>query len=89
MRLSSISIHVTLLYYPATLARPIDALFIHAPMTMLLAVLFELDWLHNGFVAVNWVIKNEEQWGRYTWPAVGLVAAVNVITAGWEGVKRQ
>ncbi|WRT66802.1 uncharacterized protein IL334_003765 [Kwoniella shivajii] len=83
-----ISIHFTLLYYPVTLRRPIDAIFIHAPMTMFLAILFELDWLHNGFVALGWFIKTETAREKYTWQAVAAVAAVNVITAVWAGVKR-
>lgn len=66
-----------------------DALFIHAPMTMLLAILFELDWLHNGFIALGWTIEEKAQRGQWTWPAVGLIAAVNLLSAIWEGVRRQ
>ncbi|WVR04924.1 hypothetical protein IAU60_001936 [Kwoniella sp. DSM 27419] len=84
----SLSIHITLLYYPVTLKRPIDALFIHAPMTMFLAILFELDWMHNGFIALGWDIQEKHDWGRYTWQAVAVVAAVNVVTALWAGYKR-
>ncbi|WVQ77934.1 hypothetical protein IAT38_000014 [Cryptococcus sp. DSM 104549] len=83
-----LSIHFTLLYYPPTLKRPVDALFIHAPMTMFLAILFELDWLHSGFISLNWVIKHEESRGKYTWQAVACVAAVNVVAALWSGAKR-
>lgn len=86
---ASISIHITLLSYPATLARPLDALFIHAPMTMLLAILFELDWLHSGFIALGWVIKDETKWSKWLWPAVGGVMGVNLVTAIWEGITRQ
>ncbi|OCF72199.1 hypothetical protein I204_07464 [Kwoniella mangroviensis CBS 8886] len=83
-----LSIHITLLYYPVTLKRPIDAIFIHAPMTMFLAILFELDWLHNGFVALGWFIKEETAREKYTWQAVGAVAGVNAVAAIWAGVKR-
>ncbi|WWC69795.1 uncharacterized protein I206_103738 [Kwoniella pini CBS 10737] len=83
-----LSIHITLLYYPVTLKRPIDALFIHAPMTMFLAILFQLDWMHNGFVALGWFIKEETAREKYTWQAVGAVAAVNFISAIWAGIKR-
>ena len=58
-------------------------------MTMLLAILFELDWLHNGFIALGWVIESREEMGKYTWTAVGCIAAVNVISAIWEAVRRQ
>jgi hypothetical protein len=86
---SSLSIHVTLHQYPSTLKRPMDALFIHAPMTLLLAILFQLDWLHNGFIALGWVIKKEKYWSKWLWPAVAGVGGVNVITALWAGFTRQ
>lgn len=57
-------------------------------MIMLTAILFELDWLHNGFVALDWIIEERKQRGKYTWPAVGGVAAVNLITAIFEGVRQ-
>ncbi|RSH95706.1 hypothetical protein EHS25_000798 [Saitozyma podzolica] len=84
-----ISIHATLRFYPLTLKRPMDALFIHAPMVLLLAILFELDWLHNGFIALGWVIKDEYRWGKWTWHAVISVGAVNIVAAIWEGITRQ
>ena len=87
--IDSLSIHVTLYNYPSTLKRPMDALFIHAPMTLLLAILFELDWLHNGFIALGWVIKKEKYWSKWLWPAVAGVGGVNVITALWAGFTRQ
>ena len=85
----SFSIHFKLLRYPPTLSRPIDTAFIHAPMSLLLVILFELDWLHNGFIALGWGNKNEDMWAKYTWQAVGFVGGVNLIMAIWEGIKRQ
>ncbi len=58
-------------------------------MTMLLAILFELDWIHNGFIALGWVIEEKKEMGKWTWPAVGFVFAVNIVGAIWEGVRRQ
>ncbi|OWT41607.1 hypothetical protein J008_00882 [Cryptococcus neoformans] len=86
--LNVLSIHMTLLYYPPTLKRPMDAIFIHAPMTMFLAILFQLDWLHSGFIAVGWIIKDESKWGKYTWQAVACVASVNIVSALWAGARR-
>ncbi|ORY32107.1 hypothetical protein BCR39DRAFT_524185 [Naematelia encephala] len=83
-----LSIHLTLLMYPPTLRRPIDALFIHAPMTMLLAILLELDWMHNGFVALGWDIREEKSREKYTWQAVACIAAVNIVVALWAGFRR-
>ncbi|KAL7422087.1 hypothetical protein Q5752_002730 [Cryptotrichosporon argae] len=84
-----LSIHLTLLPYPPTLRRPLDALFVHAPITLFLAFLLELAWLHNGFVALGWVIRDEHLWSRWTWQAVASVAAVNFVTAIWEAFTRQ
>ena len=86
---SSLSIHLTLLKYPPTLSRPLDTVLIHAPTTLLLAILFELDWLHNGFIALGWVTETRKDWGRHTWQAVIGIAAVNVIVALWAGFRRQ
>lgn len=58
-------------------------------MTMLLAILFELDWLHNGFIALGWVIKDETKWSKWLTPAVASIFSVNVVVAIWEGITRQ
>jgi hypothetical protein len=84
-----LSIHITLYQYPSTLKRPMDAIFIHAPMTLLLAILFQLDWLHNGFIALGWVIEKKKYWGKWLIPAVAGVGSVNVVTALWAGFTRQ
>jgi hypothetical protein len=55
---------------------------------MLLAILFELDWLHNGFIALDWVMENRHDRDRYTWQAVGFVLGVNVVSAIYEGIRR-
>ncbi|ODN99320.1 hypothetical protein I350_07487 [Cryptococcus amylolentus CBS 6273] len=86
--LNILSIHLTLLPYPPTLKRPLDALFIHAPMTMFLAILFQVDWIHTGFIAMGWVTSGKESWGRWTWQAVGCVAGTQVVSAIWSGIRR-
>ena len=65
-----------------------DALFIHAPMTLFLAVLFELDWMHTGFIALGWVIKDDHHRLKWTWQAVIAIASTNVVAAIWAGVRR-
>ena len=85
----SLTIHLTLLKYPQTLKRPMDTILIHAPTTLLLAILFELDWLHNGFIAMGWVTETRKDWGTHTWQAVIGIASVNVIVALWAGFRRQ
>lgn len=44
-------------YPPSPRHRPLDALFIHAPMTLFFVVLWTADWIHNGFVALNWLSR--------------------------------
>jgi hypothetical protein len=80
---------LTLLKYPPTYHRPLDTIFIHAPISLLFAILFELDWLHNGFIALGWDIKDQHMWTKYTWQAVGSLAGVNFVMALWEGITRQ
>jgi hypothetical protein len=58
-------------------------------MTMLLAILFELDWLHSGFLAMGWVIRKEKFWSKWLLPAVIGVGSVNIVTAIWAGITRQ
>lgn len=84
---NSISIQVTLLPYPASLRHPVDALFVHAPIILLSVILFELDWLHTGFIALDWVVEDKAKWAKWTWQAVGAIGAVNLIMAIWEGVR--
>lgn len=84
-----LSIHITLFRFPSTLTRPIDAVFIHGPMTMLLAILFELDWAHNGFITLGWIIADENHSGGRLSAAIGVILATNGITAIWEGFTRQ
>jgi len=86
--LNVLSIAITLIPYPPTLSRPIDALFIHAPITLLLAILFLLDWLSCGFIALGWIIEEKGKMGKWTWQAVGGVAGVNFVAAIWEMVQR-
>ena len=55
---------------------------------MLLAILFELDWIHNGFIALDWVMESRHDRDRYTWQAVGLVLGTNIVSAIYEGIRR-
>ena len=71
------------------MSRPLDTIFIHAPMALLLAILFELDWVHNGFIALNWRIHDGDDREKYTWQAVAFIAGVNVVAALWEGIRLQ
>ena len=83
-----------MLKYPPTLARPVDTILIHAPTTLLLAILLQLDWIHNGFIALKWIIhdqggKHFEAMSKHVWQAVIVVAAVNVVVAIYTGIRRQ
>lgn len=84
-----ISIHLTLTQYPPSLKHPFDAIFIHGSISLLTAMLFQLTWLHVGFVGLDWVIESKKHWHRYRWEATISIAVVNVITAIWEGATSQ
>lgn len=85
----SVSIHITLQYYPPTFKHPFDATFIHLQIAMFAAVLFSFAWMHNGFIGLDWVIEKRKDLGKWTWPAVGVIAGVNTITCIWELATRQ
>lgn len=86
--MSSLSILITLIPYQPTFSRPLDALFIHAPTLLLTAVLFNLDWLHNGLIALGWVFEERKDQVRHIWPVIGALVGVNVIMAIYEGVTQ-
>lgn len=56
---------------------------------MFAAVLFSFAWMHNGFIGLDWVIEKRKDLGKWTWPAVGVIAGVNTITCIWELATRQ
>ncbi|WOO78491.1 uncharacterized protein LOC62_02G002038 [Vanrija pseudolonga] len=84
-----ITIHITMLPYPVQFRHPFDALFIHATVSLYFAVLFELMWIHGGFVALGWIVTDSHRWERWTWQAVGAITGVNVMTAIYEAATRQ
>lgn len=85
-----ISVNVTLLKYPASIMHPLRAVFIHGATTLFVCILFNLTWGHNGFVALKWVVKNEDLLNKWTWPAVGTVLGTNIVSVLWEiGTQQQ
>lgn len=84
-----LSIQLTLLSHPSSPRhRPLDTLFIHAPMTLFFVILFTLDWLHNGFIALNWLslpdLKNPY---AKTWQAVLVLFLVHGALAVWVALR--
>jgi len=67
-----------------SIMHPLNALFVHGTISLLLAMLFELTWIHNGFVALKWVVKDEYMLHFWQWQAVGFIAGVNAIMVFWE-----
>jgi hypothetical protein len=78
-----LSIHITLRAYRPTFAHPLTAALVHTPISLLLPLLLA-GLLHNGSVALGWVIDKHAKWDRWVWPAVGGIAGVHGVCAVWE-----
>lgn len=85
----SLSIHFTLQSYPATWAHPLNAIFVHTNVNMMLAITLGLGWMVNGFVAQDWVIEKRKQAPVWKWQAIACVAGTHGIVAIWELFTRQ
>ncbi len=82
------SVQLTLLRHPQSSSRPLDSLFIYAPMSLLFVVLFSLDWLHNGLIALGWLAPPDAADPfRYTWQATLALLAVNLVVAAWIALR--
>ncbi|GMK55747.1 hypothetical protein CspeluHIS016_0208030 [Cutaneotrichosporon spelunceum] len=84
-----LSIHFTLQSYPASFAHPLNAVFVHTTINMMLALTLGLLWMSGGFVAQDWVIEKRKDAGKWKWQAVGVVAGTHSIVALWELFMRQ
>lgn len=84
-----LSIQLTLLAHPPSPRhRPLDSLFIHAPMTLFFTILFTLDWVHNGFIALNWLsLPDSSNPYAKTWQAVLALLLVHATLAVWIASK--
>lgn len=57
-------------------------------MTLLFIILFSIDWLHNGFIALKWFSYSDSPSEyKYTWQAILVLVIVNVIVAAWEAIR--
>lgn len=48
-------------------------------MRMMLVILFLIDWLDNGFIALGWEAWDLTNYGKYSWQAVGAITGVNLV----------
>ncbi|GHJ90411.1 hypothetical protein NliqN6_6813 [Naganishia liquefaciens] len=82
------STQITLLSHRQSKRRPLDSIFIHAPMTMFFVILFGIDWLHNGFIALNWLsLMDQSNPYQHWWKAVLALFGVNLLLAVWIVVR--
>lgn len=51
-------------------------------MTLFFCILFGLDWLHNGFVAMGWLVTEANPY-KYTWQACLSLIVVHILLAIW------
>ncbi len=57
-------------------------------MTLLFIVLFSIDWLHDGFIALKWFsFPDSVDEYKYTWQAILALVIVNVLVAAWEAIR--
>ena len=57
-------------------------------MTMFFVVLFGIDWLHNGFIALNWLsLMDQSNPYQHWWKAVLALFGVNLLLAVWIVVR--
>lgn len=57
-------------------------------MTLFFTIMFGLDWLHNGFIALNWLsLRDQPNPYKYTWQACLALGAVHVILALWIAIR--
>ncbi|CED84874.1 hypothetical protein [Phaffia rhodozyma] len=54
-------------------------LFVYTPMKMMLAIVFLLEWLDNGFIVLGWESRDPATYAKYSWQAIGILAGVNVV----------
>ena len=74
----SASIYLTL-HWHAHPHKPLDWIFIHVPMRLMLVVLFSVDLLDNGFIVLGWEARDEARYAKYSLQAVAAIATVNVV----------
>jgi hypothetical protein len=67
-----------------SILHPLNSVFVHGSISLLLAMLFGLTWIHNGFVALDWVVTKKHMLTWWTWEAVGALAGVNLVAVFWE-----
>lgn len=84
-----LSIHFTLQSYPASFAHPLNAVFVHTTVSMMLALTLGLGWMSCGFVAQDWVIEKRKEALIWKWQAIGAVAGTHAVFSIWELFTRQ
>lgn len=80
------SCYATLFYFPATKRRPIEFLFAHVPIRMLVVILFQLDLLQSALLAFGFFRPAHGQGGHWekehslhNWIVFGIILAVAII----------
>ncbi|EJU01326.1 hypothetical protein DACRYDRAFT_67205 [Dacryopinax primogenitus] len=79
-----LSIFLTLLLHPPHTSRPLDYVFIHVPMRMLVMGTLVQGLPLGVFLAAGWVDNlhapeggGNVEWGKYAWPAFGFIIGLN------------
>jgi len=76
-------IHITLYQYPSARTRPLDIVFIHLPLRLLLVFTFLQILPQTLFVALGW-LSNHHRWrwennDAFSWHGVAFIVGLNVV----------
>ncbi|KAL7415651.1 hypothetical protein BDY24DRAFT_266155 [Mrakia frigida] len=72
------SIYLTL-HWHAHSHKPLDWIFIHVPMRLMLVVIWSVDIIDNGFIVLGWEARDEARYAKYALQACASIAVVNVV----------
>lgn len=83
-------IHITLYLHPVASTRPLDTLFIHAPLRLLLISIFLQAFPQVLFITLGWhynLVKDESDFDKWSWQAVAFIVSFNaagLVEVAWR-----
>lgn len=89
-----ITVLVLAIKYPSSRSRPLDWLFIHAPVKMFLVITIQLDIPQMLFMALGWdcerckyedslILGSRQDEARALWPSFGIITGMGALSAIW------
>lgn len=69
--------------YRPTWKRPIEWLFIHLPLRLFLAIMLQIDFWQQGYIALG-LAEGPHGLDKTTWPTFIIIISTGVVTALWS-----